>query len=167
MKIKNDYITNSSSTSFIVAWNREIKSEKDINSQIMTTFSDQIFKDVQDQEAIILKKEDLKFFRAHDLITEEILKGSVDGVDIDDFDYCYNFDKTNLTREQIIQIKHERFKKSEKETIKRAKIKAKKFIEDNMEKVVYVFTYGNETNQSIMEDKRIFGKLSLIVVNKH
>lgn len=153
MKIRNGFVSNSSSSSFIVAFNDVPKSEKELQDLL---FGEEKTIGVFDYK---VPTKDISLIVFNDLlnnkpatkeqITEELQSGMFEELM---HYYCKTSWKEYLNKKDILA--HER---------------AEKFIQDNIGKKIFIFEYSDNAGIvfSTMEHGEIFSRLAYIWVSKH
>ena len=173
MKIKFDFVTNSSSTEFIVAWPLRIKTIEDVESFIAKKFSKTIFDDAviqnpwtKDQEGILKK------------IAKEIKTGYIEILTREERRRHYSYEdffcaRHGITNEQLRQTRVwlEQFwrEQSKLEMLIAASL-AKEFINGlTKQDYIYIFNYGDESGSyfSDLEHGNTFKNLSKKIIVSH
>ena len=164
MKIKTAFVTNSSSSSFIVAWPRKIETKEDVDCFIDKKYSSTVFHDSKIQTP----KNDPDILST---IVTELKEGYVE-VNYDSIEkqICK---RENITSTELIKTPLW-FKQLCKEigykTNEIAHEKAEQFLKEiPNESYIYIFEYGDDSGDIFaeMEHGNIFKKLPHIRVNKH
>ena len=166
MKIKTTFITNSSSSTFIIAWPYKINSENDVIKFVPKKYAKTVYQDATDP---IPKNHPDALQR----IIEEVGNGYIDGFPchtkiIEEICKRENITKQNLYDNNIWYNQSYR-----EEKIKRNKIaykKSKEFLDEITEgSYIYILEYGDDNGEyfSQMEHGNIFAKLPHIKISNH
>jgi len=167
VKVKQDFVTNSSSSSFIVAFDKPVESLDEIKDKIMFIEKAQrVFNDVQEQKPLKLVRDCPPCLKR---VTEEIASGFFEG-----YESCW--DDRKVIKEKDFPSKKaylDAFNKIYDECDKINKRKAEKiasnFIEKNEGKVAYFFSYADENGrfESEMEHGDTFDCFPHIIISHH
>jgi hypothetical protein len=182
MKIKSDFVTNSSSSSFIVAWPNEIKTLEDVKKYIdRDDKAKQVYEDTKNAKTGI--KIDPENRIVINTIASELESGYLQnivqslGINVTMFDQFSEFKKDFIYRHNIEEedLNKNHFystlvwKEYGYVRMKIATKLAKEFCKKNKDNFVYFFNYGDESGDfmSEMEHGNTFKNLPHIQVSHH
>ena len=160
MKTKLGFITNSSSSSFIVAWDKKVEKIEDVKKYMTFALKRQIeviFDEIQNQEPLVIKPNNFDFDFDNVLggITDKIFgiinSGSFPGI---------KNPSLNTNREEWDLI--------DKENEKIALKLTKQFLTEAQGKVIYYFHYSDDTDfWGEMEHGDLFRNLQHLRISHH
>lgn len=169
MKIRMGFVSNSSSSSFIIAIEKIPRSAKEIQDLLFG-----------DQKSLILEYEDRESRftceEAAQRIYSDIVSSKVPLTYEELLDECDDIGyDSRLYDHKKFQIKDENGKSNidysaiQREIRKRSKIVVDEFVQKNKGKFFYEFTYGDENGafESALEHSNIFNKVPNITMSRH
>ena len=178
MRIKSDFITNSSSSAFVVAFPTKITHFDDVRDHIFPEWKAEIvLRDAKTQKPFLIKTDDETVIKK---IVEALRTGYLDYLDDDNEEFgtgYFGYENKFLKREGITQddlrknwawyevLDRER----EYFRTKKATVVAKEFIEKNNGRYLYQFEYGDEDGEKMseMEHGGTFNRLPHITISHH
>lgn len=174
MKIKSDFITNSSSSSFIVVFPNRITNFKDVEHLITgDAKAKQVLKDALKQKSKKIKIADTILIKK---IIDELKGGYIIDTEVEEIDY-FSYQISFCEREGITQAElygnkfwlQSFYDEFDQLTLKVCSKKAIEFIKENVGEYLYIFEYsdGDGAFFSDMEHGGTFNQLPHITVNKH
>ena len=171
MRFKFDFVTNSSSTAFIVFWPHEIKQLEDVSKYIKNnSFADVIFNDTKDKKSVIVNKTSKKIMQ---LFIHELGDGYTMGK--------YHFDEETpeifckrhgITKKELYDNRvwpMQMFKDQELKREQHYITVALDLMLKYEGSYAYFFEYGDEGNSLDyeLETENDWGGLPYIRINKH
>ena len=170
MKLKTDFVTNSSSSSFIVVFDKKITQFEDVEHLIPgpETKALQVYEDAKAQTATKISD------KLIDRIAIELTYGYNDDLPgLGYSEYQKSFcERENINHKQLYENRSWQqafYKEYENATMKASKKKAIDFIKQHEGKYLYMFNYGDEDGQfmSEMEHGATFSRVPHIHISKH
>lgn len=170
MKIKTGFVTNSSSSSFIIAFPEEIKDIEIVKKYIAEKYSNTVLGDCLNQTPIRIKdKTSLK------QVSDEISSGTVALTPyVSYYDreiaFCQREGITSKDLRENIMWSHQFFKEEDMRTVEDAQNHAAEFLQKlATTDYIYILEYGDEDGSyfSEMEHGNIFHAVPNLRVSKH
>jgi len=171
MKVKIDFVTNSSSSSFLVVFEKRVKTFEDV--EFLISRADKARQVLKDALAQKPKKINPKSIKLVDYIANELSYGYIDWIDRDDSKMKDIFCKREgITTSQLHNnlIWSKSFYDEERSLKEKAYTeKAAEFISLHEGKYLYLFHYGDDDGlfMSEMEHGFTFTRLPHITISKH
>lgn len=151
MKIKLGFVTNSSSTSHIIAWPFKIEKIEDVQRFILDKYADRVYKDACKQEPTSTNDDKCK-----STMFDAILQGYTELPVMDEWDNPDNFcHRNDITYEELItnSMWRDQYNKyRDKKYFKSTHTYITKFIEElKHEHFIYIFHYENNDIEYLAE----------------
>ena len=181
MRIKTDFVTNSSSSAFLVAWPTKIKKLEDVLQYIPEKAkAKQVFDDSKNFTPMLMDSNDKKILR---VISEEMTHGYMDEIESQlsvggsSWDGYGNFKEKFMVRHRITEkdLKEDHYtvnliwEEYDNYRLVLAEKLAIKFCEENEGRFLYVYEYGDEDGSffSEMEHGGTFENVNHVHISKH
>ena len=173
MKIRNGFVSNSSSSSFVVAFDKEPQNEKDVHKMMFNeekfhynpfNWSLDFEKNPEETEKYDAYEISCRIFeeiqKRKQATEEEMIESVANGL--------VDYSSTGLKKYEDKNGKVD-WEKTNKEEYRLGKEKIKKFIEKNKNKVFYVFSFSDNKNEfdAMLEHTHIFKNLKHIQTSLH
>jgi hypothetical protein len=166
MRIKEDFITNSSSSSFIVAFDKPVVSLEEIKDKIMfIEKATAVFGRIQEQTPIKIELSP----ECINKLTDEISSGYFEGFIWDREDLKKLKKEDFPTEKEYFDARTEARKKYEKANWEKAEKIAIRFVEENVGKVAYTFSFSDNDGKfwSEMEHGGTFDEFPHLEISHH
>lgn len=166
MKVKQDFVTNSSSSSFIVAFNGPVANLEDIKDKIMFVEKAQaVFDGIQEQTPIKLEHS----LDCIEKLTNEISSGYFEGY-VWDWKGVKDPKRENYsTEKEYFEARMEVINEQNARNREKARKIAIRFIEENQGKVAYIFSFSDNDGKfwSEMEHGETFEEFPHLTISHH
>jgi hypothetical protein len=176
MKIRNGFVSNSSSSSFIVSFPREPKSVEDVKNALFSNGTEYFYSPYGDNKYTVQQVsetvwQDICGQTKNNMTAaaEELSYGSIDDYDAPDYDDFRHIKDNNERREAYDIAKEIYVKKKMKDFFSTRKNKLKKIDGQDFDEAVYIFEYSDNYNDycSSLEHGGLFDNLKHIRISKH
>ena len=166
MKLKSDFVTNSSSSSFIVSFDEKPNKKEDLNILFIEK-AECVFNDIQNKKGIKITKQnvDKQSKRLASIMSEGDVNGKSYSTFYDQIERERNITIYKLPTEERNKIN----KEIRKITFDYFNDKAKKFLNDIIGQTIYLFVYSDNDGEfySEMEHGWTFRKYPHIQISNH
>jgi hypothetical protein len=176
MKIRNGFVSNSSSSSFIVSFPREPKSVEDVKNALFSNGTEYFYSPYGDNKYTVQQVsetvwQDICGQTKNNMTAaaEELSYGSIDDYDAPDYDDFRHIKDNNERREAYDIAKEIYVKKKMKDFFNTRKNKLKKIDGKEFDEVVYIFEYSDNDGDyfNALEHGGLFDNLKHIRISKH
>lgn len=172
MKEKLDFVTNSSSSSFIVAWPKKVEFIDEVKDIVLfTEKADIVYRDSINQKPFLIKNTDSCINRIAKIVRSGYFDGYFSHSKLPEYRELMNrrYQKKDISDDEYRKKINKIFNKADKENNKRAKEIAKKFVNNNIGKYAYVYKYSDNDGRLFceLEHGNTFDYIEHLVISHH